>query len=118
MKIPMTAPVVTWNKGEGKYAMQFILPESKFLSASDAPKPLNENVRVVPLPERTLATYTFTWLTSLSKCTKQVHYLREALDNDDIKYADSFQLFQYNSPWTIPFLRTNEVAIPVDYKSD
>ena len=46
--------------------------------------------------------------------TEAERKLRAALLLDGIKAQDSYQLARYNDPFTLPFLRRNEVLIAVD----
>jgi len=116
--IAMTAPVV--SKGQ---VMSFLLPASKYLPGVDGkepPVPSDTTVRIVEVPARTCAAYTFSG--SISDADgAYFHDLKEALvsalvsdgvlsNGDDAGKVES-ELGRFNPPWCLPFLRTNEVLV-------
>jgi hypothetical protein len=129
-KIPMTAPVETEadsgprdegdesageRAGEASEAgvrMAFHLPES--YDYESAPRPTDPSVRLLEVPERTLAVLGFSWRPSDRRVASEVDELLATLDDDPglSVVGDPF-LLVYDAPWTPPFLRTNEVAVEV-----
>jgi hypothetical protein len=107
----MTVPVET-AAAPGTVTMRFFLP--KELTEATAPAPNDPRVRIVPLPETTLAVLGYTGSTSVSAAAERKGELLDALDGSPWRpTAEPVTLF-YDPPWTLPFLRRNEVAVPVE----
>lgn len=120
--IAMTAPVVTSTGDqtdpssppvETQKSMAFILPSS-FKSVEELPKPKDADVNLKEVPGHKVAATTFSgWLTDgLAHQKEQV--LRKACEADGIKLSEDrkdVQYCQYNPPWTLPFLRKNEILV-------
>ena len=102
---------------EGKYSMRFFLPAS-FKNANEAPKPSRENVKVIDVPERIVAVRTFGGYFRRENVDENTKALLESLKGDDevinVK-EEKAEVFGWNPPWTISFLRTNEVLVPCDF---
>jgi hypothetical protein len=109
-KISMTAPVITSNK-ENKLKMSFIMPSEYTLKT--LPKPASSKVKIETLSSRKLAVLRFTGFTPKSKVTKLQNKLISTLKENKIKIKSEPFLMRYNSPWSIPFLRRNEVAVEI-----
>lgn len=116
-KISMTAPVsmIEVKKGE-KFSMRFFLPAS-YANANEAPKPTKENVKVIDVPERIVAVRTFSGHFRRENIEKNRAELLEALKNDkEVKnVGNDVEVFGWNPPWTLSFLRTNEVLVKCDF---
>ncbi|KNA20909.1 hypothetical protein SOVF_047760 [Spinacia oleracea] len=113
--IAMTAPVITKGReGEKEeVTMQFILPE-KYKKAEEAPKPVDERVVIKQEGERKYGVVKFSGVASDGVVKDKVEGLRIALDKDGFKVIGEYLLARYNPPFTLPFLRTNEVFLPVE----
>ena len=114
-KIAMTAPVVM----EESKTMSFILP-SKYIEASEEPpKPLDARVRLEKIPGRVALVSTFSGFSSPEKARPHmkecVARIREAsaveFVIDEMTKEPKWEFFGYNPPFTLPWCRTNEVAI-------
>lgn len=125
-KISMTAPVVSVMSSPEK-KMQFILP--KELSAP--PQPVDPNITITNNPARTLAVLTFsgswdpdTFIEKRDILLAKLESGEFSKDNVLSKYTPArrsngeliWESYRYNPPWTLPMLRTNEVAIQLDLK--
>jgi hypothetical protein len=107
-RIAMTAPVQT-ERGDSAVRMRFFLPAA--LTAETAPKPADDRVKIVSVPEETVATLRFTWSgRDLAEKQKQ---LIAALDISRWQPAGAPYGLFYDAPFTIPFLRRNEAAVAV-----
>jgi hypothetical protein len=101
-----------------KYNMRFFLPASEIKTKSDAPTPSREGVRVVDVPERTVAVRTFSGYFRRENVDANTKALLESLKGDEeVKNVEEnrVEVFGWNPPWTISFLRTNEVLVPCDF---
>ena len=116
-KMAMTAPVTTEQKDD-RMTMAFILP-SKYERLDQLPRPLNPAVKLVEIPAKTMAVHEFTGWADESTVGDKHKFLRAELEKDPevevVKDAEP-SLARYNPPWTIPFLRTNEVLLQVEWK--
>ncbi|MFC6836002.1 SOUL family heme-binding protein [Halomarina ordinaria] len=109
--IPMTAPVEAERDDEG-VRMAFFLPSE--YDADSAPRPTDDAVDLVPVPERTLAVRRFSWRPTDRRVARETDRLLATLagaDRDPV--AEPF-FMGYDAPWTLPFLRRNEVTVEVE----
>ena len=112
--ISMTAPVVSIPDEGEAMRMQFVLPSA----LADAPEPTAEGVHLVPRPAQTMVVehYTGSW----SEADAKQRALRLA---DRARAAGhaipaglvgvAWEWRRFNPPWTVGFLKTNEVCIPL-----
>eukprot|EP00250_Pteridium_aquilinum_P014492 c22025_g1_i1 orf=166-798(+) len=120
-KIPMTAPVLTEKKSaeadsdgkKGPMVMQFVLP-SKYTRLDDVPRPTDPRVRVKELGARKYGVIKFSGVADDKLVEIKLARLKHVLQEAGYKVTGHHTLAQYNPPWTIPFLRTNEVMLPVE----
>ncbi|WP_410764767.1 SOUL family heme-binding protein [Haloferax sp. DFSO60] len=113
-KIPMTAPVATESDGDELH-MAFFLPEE--YDYESAPRPTDSNVELVEHPARTLAVKQFSWIATDGRTARQTDTLRSILAEHSVPIVGEAFLLQYDSPWTLPFMRTNEVAIEIQRRT-
>ena len=109
-KIAMTAPVEV-NKSDSGLIMRFFMP-SKY-SIEQLPEPSDPRVKLTQIPSATVAVLRFTGSTGDPAVTPRTAELISALQSTNWRIAGPATAFFYNPPWTLPFLRTNEVVIPV-----
>ncbi len=110
-EIAMTAPVETASKGTGRVAMRFFLPSS--YTPETAPRPTDPRVQIVAVPEETVAVLRFTGSTRPETVDGRKAELLGALERSNWQPSGEPVAYFYDPPWTIPFLRRNEVAVPV-----
>ena len=108
-KIAMTAPVQQSMAGEAK--MAFMIPAEYALE--DLPAPDDERVGFEEAPAYTAAVIQFSGWASADKADEHWQRLRQFLIAKEIDIAGEPTLNQYNPPWTLPFLRRNEIIVPV-----
>ncbi|WP_411968490.1 SOUL family heme-binding protein [Haloferax sp. YSSS75] len=108
--IPMTAPVATDETDHG-VQMSFYLPAS--YEYDTAPRPTNPDLELVEHPARTLAVRQFSWYATNRRTRIQTESLLQTLDANDIAVVGDAFLMQYDPPSTLPFFRTNEVAVEI-----
>lgn len=121
-KIAMTAPVVMEGSETSKKRMQFILP-CEFDDISKIPKPTNPAVTVKELNPAVGAVHKFSGFFNENKMVEKAKALASQLRQDGItenisveEVIQRFQFWGYNPPFTIPFLRRNEVWIELSEK--
>lgn len=115
MSIAMTAPVQENLSGEGR-AMAFTLPSE--LSMDDLPQPDDPNVHIEAIPARIVAVLGFSGWASDKKALAKREELAVQLAQLGLSTRGDWLLNQYNPPWTLPFLRRNEIWIEVDWQQD
>ncbi|USZ69489.1 heme-binding protein [Halorussus salilacus] len=109
--LPMTAPVRTESDETG-VTMAFYLPAD--YAPETAPVPTNPAVRLVVEPPRTLAVRRFSWYATDDRVERHRRALLDALAERGVEPRGRPVLFQYDDPWTPPFMRRNEVGVGVD----
>jgi hypothetical protein len=109
-KIAMTAPVQE-TLGENSAEMAFTMPNEYRLG--DLPTPTDSRVSLHNVPARTVAVVKFSGWATQSRTQRFERELRAVLTDTAIKIIGTASLNQYNPPWTLPFLRRNEVMIEV-----
>ncbi len=114
-KIAMTAPVKTSMAGSEVQEMAFVMP-SKF-DENTLPQPNNPDIELRPVNGYAAAVIIFSGKASPEKAEKHWAMLQAFLDASEIKRLGPPTLNQYNPPWTLPFLRRNEIIVPIDRAS-
>jgi hypothetical protein len=107
--LPMTAPV-SFAPGENGWTTAFVLPEG--VTASNAPVPLDAAVRVRDVPAREVAAIRFSGLFNEAEFRQHEQRLRAWLPADRVPAGPACWA-GYNPPFTLPFLRRNEVLLPL-----
>jgi hypothetical protein len=115
-KLTMTAPVVSTME-----SMSFVLP-FEYTDFSELPKPTDPRVILKEIPKRIIAVKKFSGWFSNEVGLQQLKLLVEALKKDDIldeielPEETKWSVAQYHPPFTLPFLRRNEIWIDLDPK--
>jgi effector-binding domain-containing protein len=110
-KIPMTTPVLRKQQDQG-WRYMFVLP-SKY-SYETAPVPSQEDVKLSVLPQKRAAVLRFTGTMDQQLMEQKTFKLNQWMAENNLAATSSPRWAQYNPPWTLPFLRRNEVIIDVN----
>ena len=110
-QISMTAPVGVQQVKDG-WKVYFVMPSKYTLDS--IPKPNNAQVSIKQIPAKKIAVIRFSGLVDEEKMNKKVKDLNEWIVSKNLKAMSIPELARYNPPWTLPFLRRNEVMIEVD----
>ena len=114
-KISMTTPVLQ-QRNKGGWTMAFVLPEGFTLAS--APEPLDPEVKLREVPPATVAVIRFSGLHSSANLEKYGRKLQAWLEKHGYHALSEPRLASYDPPWTIPFLRRNEVHIRITTDQD
>ena len=106
IKLEMTAPV-TQAVTEGGFLVQFVMPKGYTLAT--LPEPLDERVKLREVPGKRVAAIRFSGSWSQSTYEAQLQTLRSALNAAGLATQGEPISSRYNSPFSLPFLRRNEV---------
>jgi hypothetical protein len=109
-RIAMTTPVQTM-RGEGQVSMRFFLPHA--VAEAGAPAPLDPRLHLVHVPETTVAALRYTGVANQATRDDNADLLLGVLSRSAWRPTGEVFQFNYDPPFTIPFLRRNEVAVPV-----
>ena len=110
-KIAMTAPVQQSMAGEKE--MAFMMPAEYALK--DLPQPEDQRVSFREAPAYTAAVIQFSGWASAEKADENWQQLQRFLIAEGIDITGEPTLNQYNPPWTLPFMRRNEIIVPVAF---
>ena len=113
-KIKMTTPVTQMQK-KGNMTMQFYLP-SEF-NKDNAPNPLRSDVEVVTIEGGYFAVIRYSGRSSDKNFIKHKEVLEDKLKKDGISILSPAIRATYNSPFTLPMLRRNEVMFEINIKT-
>mgnify|MGYP001225654584 CR=1 FL=1 len=109
-KIAMTAPVTLEQQGN-RWRVHFVMPSQYTLA--DLPKPNNPAVTLREIPGRKVAVLRFSGFAGEDKVTTKTAELRDWIVARGMSPAGAAQLARYDPPWTLPFMRRNEILTEV-----
>jgi len=107
-RIAMTAPVIQAASG-ARWVVTFYMPPGS--NISDMPRPLDASVVVREQPRRRVAVLRFTGLSGESNLARHVEELRQRIAARGEVATGSATYAFYNPPWTLPWMRRNEVML-------
>ena len=110
-KISMTSPVGVQQASKG-WKVYFVMPSQYTLET--LPKPKSPLVSIKQRSSQKFAVIRFSGLVDEEKMEKKVAELKQWTDNKKLKVLGNPELARYNPPWTLPFLRRNEVMLEVE----
>ena len=111
IKINMTAPVGIQKVMNG-WKVYFVMPSQYTLDT--LPTPNNAQVSIKQVPAKRFAVIRFSGFVDEDKMGQKVKKLNDWIVNKNLKPINSPELARYNPPWTLPFLRRNEIMVEVD----
>jgi effector-binding domain-containing protein len=110
-KISMTAPVGLQQANNG-WRVYFVMPSQYTMQT--LPKPNNPKVNIKLMPEQKFAVIRFSGLVGEEKMDAKLAELNQWIARKNLKVLGSPELARYNPPWTLPFLRRNELMVEVN----
>lgn len=110
-KIPMTAPVLQRVQNDDSWIIQFVMP--KIYTLDTLPKPNNPAIHLKEIQDKSFVAITFSGLANFKNLKKNTQRLNLFIEEHKL-YPESLPIYAFfNPPWTLPFLRRNEVLVEV-----
>jgi DNA gyrase inhibitor GyrI len=109
-KIAMTAPVVQQRAKRG-YRVAFVVPASYTIDT--VPQPNDPLVTIRAIPGQLVAVWRYSGRWTTANYAEHEALLRSTLPKRGLVAQGEPILARYNPPFTPPFLRRNEIQIPV-----
>lgn len=109
--IAMTAPVAQESVAPGHWRIRFFMPGRYTLAT--LPRPNDSAVGIVEVPAQQVAVLRFTGDRSAAAVAGKQRLLLEALEEAAWRPDGPASAWLYDPPWTLPWLRRNEVSVPV-----
>jgi hypothetical protein len=114
-KVAMTAPVLQQatdgGEGERSWTIRFTMPKS--WSMQTLPKPSDPRVRLATRPAATFAVVRFSGLAGDATIAEKIRALTSFVSTQRLQTVAQPILAFYDPPWTLPFLRRNEIMVEV-----
>jgi hypothetical protein len=107
-KIAMTAPVGIESKA-GQWTVSFVMPAEYTMES--IPKPTNSQVQLRQIPAVKKAVISFTGFYNEQKVAEKTFELEQWIKVRNLHPSGVPNFARYNPPWTLPFMRRNEVMI-------
>lgn len=108
-KISMTTPVIQ-EKSEANKKMAFVVPKEYF---GRVPEPTNTHLTVERFKKGVFAAVRFSGKRNESKEARMKMALDEWITEKGLEKKSAFMTASYSGPFTLPFLRKNEVWVRV-----
>lgn len=109
-KIAMTAPVIQQANND-VWKVRFVMPESYTLTSLPVPK--NDAVKLKKISEKRFVVIRFSGLPDHEKIQQHQQTLSAFIQEKRLKASPVATYAFYNPPWTLPFLRRNEVMFEI-----
>lgn len=117
VSIDMTVPVLRSVNANGAPIMAFVLPPRRFPTLSRAPNPTNEKVALREVGEHYRAVIRYTGASTYQNDRDVARVIIDSVrKNSRVELANGtrFSRASFNSPFSLPFWRTNEVHVDVN----
>ncbi|MBI1301900.1 MAG: heme-binding protein [Alphaproteobacteria bacterium] len=109
-KIAMTAPVTQEGAGNS-WKVRFVMPASYTMDT--LPKPNNDAVKLENIPGKRFAVIRFSGMAGEESLKKYTDELNAFIKAKKLAPQSQATYAFFNPPWTLPFLRRNEVMIEI-----
>ena len=111
-KIAMTAPVTQQANG-ATWHVRFVMPGG--YNMDTLPKPRNAAVKLKEITAKRFAVIRFSGLPTENALNSRTNELGVFIKAKGLQTSSSPTYAFYNPPWTLPFLRRNEIMIEIDH---
>ena len=110
-KIAMTAPVSQIQNGN-EWIVRFAMPAN--FNMQNIPKPNDKNVKLIEIPMQKQAFVRFSGLCNQSDIERETNKLQNFVLSQKLKTSSPITLARYNPPWTLWFMRRNELMVTIE----
>ena len=110
-EMSMTAPVLESNMTDRLHKVSFVMP--KAVSKSNLPKPNDDRVVLEQIDKDTFLVISFSGRWTESNWEDYQKKLSYYATKEKIDIVPPFIRAKYNTPWSLPFLRKNEVLVKI-----
>jgi hypothetical protein len=110
-KIAMTAPVAQVKNSTGSWTVTFYMPVEYTMAT--LPEPADPGILIHELPAETYAVLRFSGVPGTAPVARAQAALLQALSRSAWAAAGDPVAWFYDPPWTLPWARRNEAAVPV-----
>lgn len=111
-KIAMTAPVTQQDTGADNWTVHFVMPSKHTMKTLPSPK--NNAVKLKEIPAKRYAVIRFSGTANQKRLDKERKKLEDFIAKKDLNPQGEAIYAFYNPPWTLPFMRRNEVMIEIE----
>ena len=112
-KIEMTAPVLQQpSDGESRYVFSFVMPSA--YSLDTIPMSVDQRISIREVPPKLIAARTYSGRWSQRNYDENERILAESLLSQNLQPIANPIFARYNSPFSLWFMRRNEVLIEVE----
>lgn len=110
-KIAMTAPVEQ-QKSNDSWKVSFIMPSKYTLQT--LPMPNDKRIKIIEVPSKKYITIEFSGFISDDNINEHQQKLLDYISQNKLKPLSQPKYAFYNPPWTLPFMRRNEVMVEIE----
>jgi hypothetical protein len=114
-EIAMTAPVTQEAASDGIWKIRFVMPADWTLAT--LPKPVNPEIKLLQMSAERRAVVRFSGLGRTNTLEEKTAELKAFIAAEGLVADGEPVLAFYDPPWTLPFLRRNEVMLRVKTSS-
>ncbi len=114
-KISMTVPVIN-EFNESSMSMEFVVP-SKY-KGTNIPIPTNPNLITKHYPKHHAASISFSGLSTSRHVEKEKNKLDVWMKDNHVVSTGPYRLARFNTPFSLPFLRHNEIIVDIEYTKE
>ena len=110
-RMAMTAPVLQKASGPRTWTVSFVLPGARPIA--DYPVPTNPQVTLRAFPAEHAAVLRWSGRWTAANLEQRTRQLRDVITEAEWQVVGEPRWARFDPPWTPPFLRRNEIVIPV-----
>ena len=107
----MTAPVMQTPNTDDNWNVQFVMPST--MSMNTMPSPNSANIALIEQGSKQVAVIRFSGRITSANIAKHQQELEAFIQEQNLNIVDTPVYAFYNPPWTLPFLRRNEVMFEI-----
>ena len=111
VKMKMTVPVIN-DLDEKEKSMEFVIPK---IHTQDIPQPLYQQMKIKHYPSQMVIVYSFSGYIPKEKMETITEKMKAFAKAEQLQAVGDLKIARYNGPYTLPFLRHNEIWLNVRF---